>query len=260
MRKPRAVPSSGRNHVRGSLSLFRHFQGALRIDTWILAVFLVLALLLGGFAVLGSEVLEGETAAFDRWLLLSFRQPGDPADPVGPAWLVRSMVDLTALGGVAVLTLVTLFAAGFLVSVRKPALALFVLASVGGGALVSSILKSFFLRPRPQLVEHLVQVNSASFPSGHAMNSAVVYLTLGALLARSMSNWRARVYLLLVSMVLVVLIGFTRIFVGVHWPTDVLAGWSVGAAWAILCSLAAQSLQRRSAVEPADPPQAGGHR
>lgn len=130
------------------------------------------------------------------------------------------MVDLTSLGGVAVLTLVTLFAAGFLMCSRKPALALFVLASVGGGALGGTLLKSLFLRARPDVVPHLVQVDSASFPSGHAMNSAVVYLTLGALLARLMADWRIRAYLLLVSMLLVVLIGFTRVYVGVHWPTD----------------------------------------
>lgn len=221
-----------------------------RIDIWILAAFLASAALLAAFAILGSEVLEGETAAFDRWVLLGLRHPGDPALPLGPAWLVRATVDFTALGGVAVLTLVTFVAAGFLLTSRKPALALFLLAAIGGGALVSSILKSVFLRPRPELVEHLVQVNSASFPSGHAMNSAIVYLTLAALLARSMADWRLRIYLLLVSMLLVVLIGFTRVYVGVHWPTDVLAGWSVGAAWAIVCSLLAQRLQRTATIEP----------
>lgn len=234
-------------------TVLRRLQGGAPIDIWILAAFLAVAVLLGLFAVLGSEMAEGETLAFDRQVLLGLRQAADPATPLGPAWLVRAMVDLTSLGGVAVLTLVTFLAAGFLLSSRKPALALFVLASVGGGALVGTLLKSLFLRARPDVVPHLVQVDSASFPSGHAMNSAVVYLTLGALLARSMGDWRIRGYLLMVSMLLVVLIGFTRIYVGVHWPTDVLAGWAVGAAWAILCSVVAQALQRRSAVEPEDP-------
>lgn len=234
-------------------TVLRRLQGGAPIDIWILAAFLAVAVLLGLFAVLGSEMAEGETLAFDRQVLLGLRQAADLATPLGPAWLVRAMVDLTSLGGVAVLTLVTFLAAGFLLSSRKPALALFVLASVGGGALVGTLLKSLFLRARPDVVPHLVQVDSASFPSGHAMNSAVVYLTLGALLARSMGDWRIRGYLLMVSILLVVLIGFTRIYVGVHWPTDVLAGWAVGAAWAILCSVVAQALQRRSAVEPEDP-------
>lgn len=254
MSNPPRRPRRGRGFLRETVGLLRRVPGAAQIDIWILAAFLAIASLLAFFAILGSEVLEGETATFDRWVLLSLRHAGDPASPVGPAWLVRAMVDLTSLGGVAVLTLVTFLAAGFLLSSRKPALALFVLASVGGGALVGTVLKSLFMRPRPDLVPHLVQVGSASFPSGHAMNSAVVYLTLGALLARSMADWRIRMYLLLISMLLVVLIGFTRIYVGVHWPTDVLAGWAVGAAWAILCSVVAQALQRRSAVEPEDRP------
>lgn len=229
-------------------------------DARLLGAFLGIALLLGFFAILGSEVIEGETLAFDRWVLIHLRQAADPAVPFGPSWLVRAMLDLTALGGVTVLTLVTLLAAGYLLSSRKPALALFVLASVGGGALVSTILKSLFLRSRPDLVQHLAQVDSASFPSGHAMNSAIVYLTLGALLARSMGDGRVRAYLLLVSIMLAVLIGFTRIYLGVHWPTDVLAGWAVGAAWAIICSLLAQGLQRRAAIEPEAPPTGAGTR
>lgn len=238
-------------HGRGStIARIRRLIDARGMDVWVLTAFLVSVFLLGAFAILGSEVLEGETAAFDRWLLVSLRHPEDPATPLGPAWLIRAMVDFTALGGVAVLTLVTFLAVGFLTVGRKPALALFVLAAIGAGALVSWVLKSQFLRPRPELVEHLVQVNSASFPSGHAMNSAIVYLTLAALIARSMADLRLRTYLLFVSISIVVLIGFTRVYVGVHWPTDVLAGWTVGAAWAILCSLVAQRLQRRSAIEP----------
>lgn len=242
--------SSFRGVTRRLLTPVGRRSGSGRIDIWILGAFLAIAILLGGFAMMGSEMAEGETLAFDRQILLSLRHANDLGSPVGPRWAVSAMVDLTSLGGVAVLTLVTFIAFGFLMSSRKPALALFVLGSVGGGALVGTLLKSLFLRARPEVVPHLVQVDSASFPSGHALNSAVVYLTLAALLARSMVEWRLRAYLLLVAMVLVVLIGVTRVYVGVHYPTDVLAGWTIGAAWAILCSLVAQGLQRHSAVEP----------
>lgn len=252
MSDPRPPARSGGRISRKRSAKLSSVAGG-RVDIRILAAFLAVGTLLALVAVLGSEMLEGETAGFDRWALLGLRRAGDPAIPLGPDWLVRAMVDFTALGGVAVLTLVTLLVAGFLLTSRKPALALLVLVSVAAGGLVSSLLKSLFLRPRPQLVEHLVQVSSASFPSGHAMNSAVVYLTLAALLARSMADWRLRTYILLVSISLVVLIGFTRVYVGVHWPTDVLAGWAVGAAWAILCSLAASRLQQRSEVEPEGP-------
>lgn len=233
-------------------------QGPARLDAWILFAFLGVALLLGAFLVLGSEVLEGETLSFDRWVLVNLRGASGTGAPVGPAWLLPAMVDLTSLGGVAVLTLLTVLAAGFLFATRKPALGAFVLAAVGGGALASTVLKTLFLRARPDLVQHLVQVDSASFPSGHAMNSAIVYLTLGALLARSLKDRGARVYLLVASIILTVLIGFSRVYLGVHWPTDVIAGWAVGAAWATMCSLVAQLLQRRAAIEPESTPAGGG--
>jgi undecaprenyl-diphosphatase len=225
-------------------------RGPARVDAWILAAFLGIALLLGAFFVLGSEVLEGETLAFDRWLLLNLRSAYDTGAPMGPQWLLPAMVDFTSLGGVAVLTLLTILAGGFLFATRRPGLGVFVLVAVSGGALVSTILKSLFLRARPDIVQHLVQVDSASFPSGHAMNAAIVYLTLGALLARSLKDRSARIYLLVMSIVLTVLIGFSRVYLGVHWPTDVIAGWAVGAAWAAMCSLVAQVLQRRAAIEP----------
>ncbi len=224
------------------------------MDAWILAAFLGIALLLAAFFILGSEVLEGETLSFDRWVMLNLRSVPDTSAPVGPSWLLPAMVDITSLGGVAVLTLLTILAGGFLFATRKPALAVFVLVAVSGGALASTVLKSLFLRARPDIVQHLVQVDSASFPSGHAMNSAIVYLTLGALLARSLKDRGARVYLLMTSIVLTVLIGFSRVYLGVHWPTDVVAGWAVGAAWATMCSLVAQVLQRRAAIEPESPP------
>lgn len=240
-------------------SILRFTQGGpARVDAWILAAFFGIALLLAAFFVLGSEVLEGETLSFDRWVLLNLRSISDRSAPVGPHWLLPAMVDFTALGGVSVLTLLTILAGGFLFATRKPGLGVLVLGAVSGGALVSETLKSLFLRARPDIVPHLVQVDSASFPSGHAMNSAIVYLTLGALLARSLQERRARIYLLAASIVLTVLIGLSRVYLGVHWPTDVLAGWAVGAAWATMCSLVAQVLQRRSAIEPESSPGDGG--
>lgn len=232
--------------------LYSKFTGR-RVDAWLLGGFLVTAILLGGFLALGSEVAEGETLAFDRRVLVGLRTSADLSVPIGPRWLVPMMVDFTSLGGVAVLTLVTILAAGFLFSRRKPGLGIFLLAAVGSGALVSTLLKSLFFRARPTVVDHLVQVHSASFPSGHAMNSAVVYLTLGTLLALSMGEKRVRIYLVSVAIGLTTLVGVNRIYLGVHWPTDVVAGWGVGAAWAIVCSIGAQALQRRAAVEKGDP-------
>ena len=119
-----------------------------------------------------------------------------------------------------------------------------VLIAVVGGQVLSTTLKYFIDRPRPMIVPHLSQVYTTSFPSGHSMMSAVVYLTLGSLLGSS-SAARAQVLLLSVAMLLTFLVGVSRVYMGVHWPTDVLAGWTAGLVWAILCWLVARQLQRR---------------
>ena len=219
------------------------------LDRRVLIAFLVLAVLLTGVGNLASEVVEGDTLAFDRWLVAGLRDPADPGSPLGPAWLTKTMVDLTALGGGPFLTLLTLAAAGFLVAARKWGMAVFVVLAIAGGGLASNLLKSVFVRARPDLVPHLVSVDSASFPSAHAMNSAVTFLTLGVLLSRTQTQMRLKAYLMGTAIFLTLIVGFSRVYLGVHWPTDVVAGWAVGAAWAILCSLVAARLQRRHAIE-----------
>jgi undecaprenyl-diphosphatase len=193
------------------------------------------AVILLMFAWLGSEVGEGETHAFDARILLSLRSAGDLAQPIGPHWLQMAMLDLTALGGGSVLTLLTTVAIGFVVAKRKWRQAAFIAAAIGGGAVLSALLKTGYARPRPDLAAHLVEVSSASFPSGHAMNSAVTYLTLSVLLARAAPEPRVKAYLIWVGVALTLIVGLSRVYLGVHWPTDVVAGWAVGAAWAGLC-------------------------
>ncbi len=219
-------------------------------DSKMLVLFLVAA---GGmlvFLMLASEVREGEVFALDRWLLQALRDSADPSVPIGPLWLRRTLTDFTALGGSPVLTLLTIVSAGYLIAARKVATAAFLVAAIAIGAISSTVLKLLFVRARPDLVSHLVDTYSTSFPSGHAMNSAVVFLTLGALLARAEADRTVRIYLMSVAVVLTLIIGFSRIYLGVHWPSDVLAGWCVGAAWAILCSWVARTLQRRHRLEP----------
>lgn len=225
------------------------------VDASLLILFLLVAGILFAFIKLASEVSEGETAAFDRWLLQALRSPADPSVPIGPHWLRMAMIDLTALGGTTVLTLFTVIAVGYLVAARKAATAAFLAAAVTGGALTGTLLKLFFARARPDLVAHLVVVDSASFPSGHALNSAVTYLTVGALLARAESERSVKIYLIGIAVCLTLVIGFSRVFLGVHWPSDVIAGWCVGAAWAILCSLVARRLQKSRTIEPEPAPE-----
>lgn len=224
-----------------------------RADRWEAALLSAIAIIGGGlwgFIALADEVLEGETHAFDRVVLLSLRNANDLSDPIGPFWLELCARDITSLGGIPVLTLATLTSAGFLLVVGKRNWALLLVIAVGGGLLLASGLKEFFDRPRPDLVPHAVRVYTQSFPSSHAMLSAVTYLTLGALLARSQPRWGLKAYMLGVAILLTLLIGMSRVYLGVHWPTDVLAGWCAGAAWAMLCWAGALALQRRGAVEP----------
>ncbi|ALJ37870.1 phosphoesterase [Azospirillum brasilense] len=202
------------------------------------------------FALLAGEVIEGETAAFDRAVLMALRVAGDPTTPLGPPWLHNAARDITALGSITVLSLITAVTVGFLLLRGKRGASLLVLLSVGGGMAISGLLKNQIGRERPDIVPHGDIVFTASFPSGHSLLSAVVFLTLGAMLARFVEGRRQKAYVLVVAMAVTLLVGFSRIYLGVHWPTDVLAGWCVGAGWATLCWLVALWLQRRGAVEP----------
>ncbi|HJQ58259.1 MAG TPA: phosphatase PAP2 family protein [Vineibacter sp.] len=224
-----------------------------KIELGLLVAFAVVAGGLFAFLRLTDLVVAGESASFDRAVLLALRRADDPGIALGPAWLPTVMRDLTALGGVAVLSLIVGFAALYLVLVRKRHAALFLLAAVLGGLAISQGLKSLIDRVRPDLVPGAPLELSASFPSGHTMLSAVTYLTLGALLTRVEGDRRGRPFFVIVAVILSVLVGVSRVFLGVHWPTDVLAGWCLGAAWAMLCWTLALWLQRRGQIEAASP-------
>jgi undecaprenyl-diphosphatase len=217
---------------------------------------LLLSGIVWGFAELADEVLEGETRDADEAILLALRTPGDLTDPLGPGWVEELGRDFTALGGVGILVSMSLAVVGYLLIERKRHAALLVVVAVAGGLLISTLLKEGFDRPRPDLVPHGSIVYTASFPSGHSMLSAVVYLTLGALLARVHAGRALKAYFLLVAAILTLLVGVSRVYLGVHWPTDVLAGWAGGAAWAILCWTVALQLQRRGQVEEESEPDA----
>ena len=201
------------------------------------------------FIVVADLVRGGATLRIDDQLIRSLRNPADPADPIGPAWLEDTVRDLTSLGSAAVLGLVTMVVVGFLLIRRTyHAMGLVLIATLGGLAL-SLVLKGHFSRPRPDMVPRLAEVYTSSFPSGHSMLAAVIYLTLGALLSRLVERPALKVYVLSVAMLLALVVGLSRVYLGVHYPTDVLAGWSVGLSWAILCWLVARQLQRKGVVE-----------
>lgn len=223
-----------------------------KLDAAQLVPLVLLAVAAGGvwlFVAIADEVTEGDTHALDEAILMSLRTPGDPTDPIGPVWVEETMRDLTALGGIAILTLVTLAIAGYLAFRRGWEQIALLAAAVLGAILLSTLLKSGFDRPRPDLVPHGARVLTASFPSGHAMISAAVYLTLGAMLASVQTSRRLKTYFVSLAVLLTLLIGVSRVYLGVHWPSDVLAGWSAGASWAILVWLAARQLRRPREVD-----------
>lgn len=214
-----------------------------------LAALLVLACLAWGFVELTDEVVEGDTHAVDEWLLKALREDDDPSKLIGPPWVAESARDLTALGSLSVLGLLVVIAALGLVLARRLRTAAVLVVSAAGGAAVSYGLKLIFARPRPQVVPQLMETYTPSFPSGHALVATVVYLTLGAILARSVNGRRLRIFCLAVAFLLTLIVGASRVFLGVHFPTDVLAGWMAGLTWALLVALVVRALQRRGAVE-----------
>jgi len=187
------------------------------------------------FIELADEVIDGETRSFDEAVLLAFREEGDRDDPLGPEWVEDLARDVTGVGSIVVLTFTTLAVTGFFLLRRKWHLAIYVALAVTTGSIASSLLKSGFDRPRPDLVAHGQHVYSASFPSGHSMLSAVVFLTLGALLAGAQKERAMQLYVLGIAVLLALAVGVSRVYLGVHWPTDVLGGWAAGAGWALMC-------------------------
>lgn len=207
---------------------------------------LLIALVAGGvyvFLATANKVQEAALERFDNGLLLLFRQPGDVSAPIGPSWVAQTVVEITTLGGYPVLVTLVTAVAGFLLVYRKFGPAIFMVAAIVSGTVVSHLLKIVYDRPRPDIVDHLVATHTASFPSGHATMSAVVYLTLATMIVRLVDDVAVRIYVILMAVLLTFMVGMSRIYLGVHWPSDVIAGWALGTAWACLSWLAVTALR-----------------
>lgn len=205
------------------------------------------ASLLTVFGLVADEVMEGDTLVFDKAVLMWFRDPAAPNAPIGPAWVLEMARDITALGSFSILGIVVLGVCLQLLFAGRRHTSLFVLVAVLGGTAVSTILKALFDRPRPELTG-AVEVFTSSFPSGHATVSAVVYLTIGALLAERATALQLRIFYIVLAVLLTVVVGVTRVYLGVHYPTDVIAGWSLGSAWALLSVAVYLAIGRRFAA------------
>lgn len=225
----------------------KQLEGVKRLVAWLggrePVVLLAVMLLVGltwGFIAITDEVLEGETQSFDEQVVRAMRSADDPSQPIGPPWLHDTFRDVTALGGISVLLFVSVLVTGFLWLNGQRRMAVFVVIAATSGMVLSLALKALFDRPRPSIVPHLSLVHTSSFPSGHAMVSAAVYLTLGALVARTVKGRRLKIYVLSMALALSLAVGVSRVYLGVHYPTDVLAGWMGGLVWALLCWMVAR--------------------
>ena len=234
--------------------VWQRILSAWRSESSLLRSVLVIAVLLITFSLIVEEVMEGEPLAFDRTVLLAFRQPSNPSVPIGPPSLQEAARDVTALGSTIVLGIVLFAVVGYMFIARKRAEAWLMLGAVLGGVALNNILKFSFARPRPDLVAPAARVFTPSFPSGHATMSAITYLTLGALLAHTHASRPMRIYFMSLAALLTVLVGLSRVYLGVHYPTDVLAGWCIGTAWAMACWLLMTWLQREGRVDPPERP------
>jgi undecaprenyl-diphosphatase len=192
--------------------------------------------------------MEGDTRTLDDKILLALRKADDPSRPIGPEWVESSLLDLTAIGGPTVLGLVVVSVAGFLVLQTRYHTALVIIATAASGEVANFVMKNLFLRPRPDVVPHLREVASTSFPSGHAMESAIIYLTLGAMLMRLAERRVTKVYCIGMAVFVTLLVGISRVYLGVHYPTDVVAGWMFGFFWASVCWIIARRFEKETGV------------
>lgn len=201
------------------------------------------------FLSLANHVMAGNTREFDERILRALRSAEDPALPLGPAWLRSGAIDVTALGSVTILGLTVLSVTGYLFLHGLYRTGLFIFVASSGGWLLNWALKHAFDRTRPDIVPHLREVASSSFPSGHALTSAAVFLTLGALLMRLAERRLAKLYCIAIAMLATFLVGASRVFLGVHYPSDVVAGWLIGLSWALLCWIVERMLERRAGLQ-----------
>jgi undecaprenyl-diphosphatase len=204
-----------------------------RLETRALLLWLGAAGAIWGFLKLAGEMTEGETDAFDSRILLALRRPGDLADPIGSRSVEESMRDITALGGVTFLTLLTVVATLALLFHGKWKRAAVFAGTVIAANISSEVLKQIYDRPRPTLVPHGSYVYSGSFPSGHSTLAAATFLTLATVIASLEPRRSTKALTYVVAIALTIMVGFSRVYLGVHWPSDVLGGWCLGAAWAL---------------------------
>ena len=221
-----------------------------KIDIAPLAALFCAAICALGFAFVAYAVFGGGTAGFDRDVLLALRASENVANPIGPPWVEEAARDLTALGSNTVLGIAVLAGVLYLFLAGRLNAVLMLMVAIAGGVLLVGALKVGFARPRPDIVPPLARTFTMSFPSSHAAVSAAVYLTLGAVFARIAAARIVKMYIVALAVGLTLIVGVSRVYLGLHYPSDVLAGWCIGAAWAMLCWALTLYVQKRGKIGP----------
>jgi undecaprenyl-diphosphatase len=209
-----------------------------RLEVQALATIVAAGGVIFAFFGIADEVGENATATFDRTLLLLFRNRANPAEPLGAPYFVEAMRYVTALEGFTFLTLFVVIGAACLLFFRQRRKAIVFPETIGLTEISGEILKIIYNRPRPDIVQYGIYVYSNSFPSGYYTLSAALLFTMAAILSSLDKRRSFKAFIFTLALLLTVAIGVSRVYLGVHWPTDVLAGWTLGAGWALLARLA----------------------
>ena len=216
-----------------------------KIDLQVFISILIIIIGTTSFIIIANKVSAGATKNFDKWALELFRQTNNPVQSIGNDLVTSAVRDITALGSGTVIILFTLSVLGFLLFQKKYIMVYLILGATIGGGVLGLLLKEIFGRPRPDVIYHLTSATSLSFPSGHSMMSMVLYLSFAALMIRIPYKRAIKIYIISIALFLSIIIGISRIYLGVHYATDVLGGWSIGIAWASFCWLFAHYLEQR---------------
>ena len=218
-------------------------------DSTVLPLSILILVCIIGFIVLGGLILSEAVLGIDKQIMHFLLHPEDPSKAIISPGLKTTMVDVTAMGSSFVLTFVVIMFGGYLLLAKKYRQVGFLLFVAIGGGFLNSFLKYLYDRPRPDRILNFVEVSTKSFPSGHTMSATVIYLTVGLMLGALVGNRKYKIYFVIMATVLAVLVGLSRIFLGVHYPSDVLGGWLAGVAWALLWWLIGKNLVTQSSSE-----------
>jgi undecaprenyl-diphosphatase len=196
------------------------------------------------FCIVSATVITGKIISIDNSILLLLRNTENTSIPVGPGWLLNFMKYITALGSIPVVILITIFTSGLLILKKEYRSLKLILFAATGGGVIELLMKEIFSRPRPQIVPHLVSVDSLSYPSGHSAITSIILLSLVLIIYNSEIKESIKLYFLYSGILLIFIIGISRIYLGVHYPSDVLGGWSLGLIWSSISAILAYKVKK----------------